>query len=345
MQIVYITNRPQIFNETLLQVLQFIDFVESAIVVCPESCCNEIIHTDRIHIDILIEDDLIGNVTHEFTKADHQSRNYLLRAKLVDCPLVQDEFIMSDDDSRPITDIKLVHYKLRGKYRSYYFYDLSRWKYVSTDFDHGQRVTGAILRYLDLPVLSYASHMPQIINKKIYAESVRFFEKYAMKYPLDEWSTYFNFAHKYFVSSFCAPEAFRTLCWPDYPGTWPYYIRPSRYLFENYYPHMYSVDALFEGLSPCPKREEIAQETIEKIIRLDNIESGRMKFRLSAQDPWRRKSLKHAIASRIGHAVKKTLDVLLLEERTSLLAVQKWMEETIASSPDSKPDSKEIPKR
>ena len=326
MQIVYISNRPDILNDTLKQVEKFMPFVDSAVVLCPVACKGQISVLETIPVEILFEEDLLHDAIQNISVLDHQTRNYLLRAKLIETEYVHDEFIMSDDDNRPIADVTLQDYKLNGKYRNYYFYDLEKWKYRLTDFDHGQRVTGILLRYLGLPHLSYASHMPQLINKEIFRESAVFFEKYAGKYPLCEWSTYFNYAHGYHSSEFSEPEAFRTLCWPDFPGTWPYYVRPGHFLFENYHPEMYEPGALFEGLSACPDKAETDLVTLEKLIRLDQVEAGRMKFSLHPCDPWRKKSFLHCLAVMAGRPFKKMLDTLMLEDKSARLSIERQLQ-------------------
>lgn len=326
MQIVYISNRPDVLNDTLKQVEKFMPFVDSAVVLCPMTCKGQIIAPDTIHVEILFEEDLLQGAIRNLSVLDHQTRNYLLRTKLIKTAYLHDEFIMSDDDNRPIADVTLQDYKLDEKYRNYYFYDLEKWKYRLTDFDHGQRVTGLLLRYLGLPHFSYACHMPQLINKEIFKESAAYFEKYGGKYPLCEWSTYFNYAHGYHSSDFSEPEAFRTLCWPDFPGTWPYYVRPAHFLFENYHPHMYAPGALFEGLSACPDKTETDLVTLEKLIRLDQVEAGRMKFSLHPCDPWRKISLMHRFAVMAGRPFKKLLDILMLENKSTMLSIERQLQ-------------------
>ena len=325
MQIVYISNRPDVLNETIKQVEKFMPFVDSAVVLCPALCKGQIITPDKIHVEILLEEDFRQGTGRNLSVLDHQSRNYLLRTKLIETEYVHDEFIMSDDDSRPIADVTLQDFKNNEKYRSYYFYDLEKWKYGATEFDFGQRVTGILMRYLGLPHLSYASHMPQLINRKIFRESAAYFEKYAWKYPLCEWSTYFNYAHKHHASAFSKPEAYRTLGWPDFPGTWPYYVRPAHFLFENYHPDMYASGALFEGLPASPDKAEADLATLEKLIRLDQLEAGRMKFSLHRYDPWRKKSFLHRFAAAAGHPLKKMLDILMLEDKSAMLSIEKQL--------------------
>lgn len=43
-------------------------------------------------------------------------------------------------------------------------------------------------------LLSYSSHAPQIINKTIFKETVSEFFETGLRKPIDEWSTYFNYA-------------------------------------------------------------------------------------------------------------------------------------------------------
>ncbi len=273
MQLIYISTRPSILNETLCHVQHFMPFIDEVIVLAPEEKLalvdSTIFPTTKFSDELL----LIEKFKH-FQKLDHQSKNYLLRSLLVHRSEVNDEFIMSDDDARPLRDISLDTFKSEEGYQSYFYYDLAAWKFGFGDFDRGQQTTYKILSFLGLPHLSYASHMPQIINKSILQEAGNFFSAYSANYPLCEWSAYFNYAQSRHNNLFLPPKPFRTLCWPDCPTCWPHYVKPEQPLFENFSPMLYERGQPFYGLPTELDRETQTAMSVEKIIRWYEYELG-----------------------------------------------------------------------
>jgi hypothetical protein len=324
MQLVYISNRPAILNNTMLQVSRYMPFIDSLVVICPGNI-KEQFHTPTENISLLVipEEEFIENSYHDFNALNHQSKNYWLRTTMIKHETIQPEFIMSDDDSRPIKQIAIDEFKQGGKYRRYYFYDLDFWYFSSSDFDRGQRITNIILQHYHMEHLSYASHMPQIINRDIFLEAADFYRSHAVKYPLCEWSTFFNYAAMHYPDFFLSPEQYRTLGWPDYPCTWPYYVRPTRIIFENYYPSMYRKNGLFHGLNELPSPEETDEVTIEKKVRLAELEAGRIKMQLHPKDPWRRKTIGHHLATKMAYLTKNWLRLQNIEQETLLMNIQK----------------------
>ncbi len=285
MQIVYLSNRPEILQVTLERVRLFLPFVDEVLIVAPESTHKSIKYPPSLNIVVLSDEELIDG--RDKKNLDHQSLNYALRSALADHSAVNEEFIMSDDDARPIRPVTLNLFKHKGKYNNYYFYDLAEWRSRSCAFDLGQQTTYQILNYFGYSHLSYASHMPQIINKSILKETAKTFEKQANRCPLCEWSTYFNYGHRHHPALFHPPRPFQTLCWPEFPGAWPYYVRPERYSFENYYPGLYAPRALFSGLAPAPDPAEADTVNIEKIHRWHQAQIGALHLDVFKTDnPW-----------------------------------------------------------
>ena len=89
---------------------------------------------------------------------------------------------------------------------------------------------------------------------------------------------------------------------------------------------MYAPGALFEGLSACPDKTETDLVTLEKLIRLDQVEAGRMKFSLHPCDPWRKISLMHRFAVMAGRPFKKLLDILMLENKSTMLSIERQLQ-------------------
>ena len=266
MQIIYISNRPQQLVDTLQQVAQFMPFIKKALVCMPDALIQKFtLPAHALPTKIIAESEILdAKELTELPLLDHQRRNYLLRSRLINHAAVDERFILSDDDARPLKNMTEKQYLKNGKYRHYFFYQLNRWNNNQTEFDVGQISSGAVLNYLGLPSLSFASHMPQIIDRELFKESTAFFESYAKDYPLCEWSTYFNYAYAKHQHRFCEPEAYLTLCWPEHPLAWQPFVTPSDYVFENYTPTCYASKGVFSGISQAP--EKSARLNIKKII-------------------------------------------------------------------------------
>ena len=180
MQIVYLSNRPDVLRDTLSSVDRFMPFVDEVVIVIPGSAQSEFDYVKDLSPARFIHDESLLRANRQ--SRDHQIRNYLLRTALSEHPSIAEEFIMSDDDYRPLATVDPAIFRENGKYHSYYFYDLADWAYNETDFDIGQQNTCQVMKYLTAyPHLSYASHMPQIIRKDILGESKKRFSTYSAR--------------------------------------------------------------------------------------------------------------------------------------------------------------------
>lgn len=275
MQIVYISNRPETAVETLGHVAGLMPFVTQAVVVCPAALIDRFRAPAPPEVVVLDEAIVLGERRARFeATSDHQARNWLLRASLARSGEIREEFIMSDDDSRPLVEIPLDRYKESGRYHSYYFYDLAKWRPRATDYDVGQHRTRALLAGEGLPTLSYSSHMPQILSKRILAEVVSWFEEKSggELWPVDEWSLYFNYAQRRYPALFHPPRPFRTLCWPALPTDWEYDVRPPAFELENFYPHLYQEGGIFAGIPRRFDAREQPSRTRMKIERRQELQ-------------------------------------------------------------------------
>jgi hypothetical protein len=271
MQAVYISNRPTIFADTLHQVALFMPFIDEVVVCVPDNQKQAFQALSSIMpIKVIAESAVLSREEFiNFNDIDHQRRNYLLRSRLVTSDTIDAQFIMSDDDARPLKKITKEAFIKNDRYRRYYFYDLALWNNNQTEFDAGQISTYAILDYENLEHLSYASHMPQIIDKNLFIEANGFFAEHQKHYPLCEWSTYFNFASEKHPQRFHQPEAYATLCWPEHPLAWNLFIAPNGFSFENYTPSLYQGNNRFANYLVKPKELEIRtqqNQNIQKII-------------------------------------------------------------------------------
>jgi hypothetical protein len=275
MQAVYISNRPTIFAETLQHIALFMPFIKAIVVCVPDKQIQAFqAITSTIPVQVVAEGAVLSDEEiSSFSNLDHQRRNYLLRGRLVRSDKVDAQFIMSDDDARPLKPITLDTFIKDGRYRRYFFYDLASWDSNQTKFDAGQIATYAVLQHERLEHLSYASHMPQIIDKDLFIEAGEFFAEHQKNHPLCEWSTYFNYASEKHPQKFHQPEAYTTLCWPEHPLSWKLFVAPNDFSFENYTPSLYQNNNPFANVlvkrkeqGAEPKEQEMGTQNIQKII-------------------------------------------------------------------------------
>ena len=267
MQIVYISNRPAQLKETIAHVEYYMPFITDGVVVCPQSQHSDFSNIEsNINFVIISENEILGKKFDSFQHLDHQKKNFLLRTETARYPAIKSEYIMSDDDARPLKPITLDHYKQSDRYHSYYFYDLEDWRFGFNEFDVGQQNTCQVLKYFDLPHLSYASHMPQIINRDIFLEMAELFSNISQDYAVCEWSTYFNYAQSKYPEKFHQPGPFQALCWPDFPTSWPHAIQPETYYFENFTATLYENGQPFNGITTRFSNENQDKLNLEKIL-------------------------------------------------------------------------------
>ena len=296
MQIIYISNRPDLLNPTLRQVSVFMPFIKEVLVLSPAEQHAKIECPASLRLTLL-SDDLFDDVFSNSTlRNNHVFRNYLLRVKLLQREEVAEEFIMSDDDYRPVRPVEPEFFKKDGKYRSFYFYDLADWTANATEFDRGQQATYVLLNYFQFSTLCFASHMPQMINKQLFQEAANFFASHAKTYPICEWTSYFNYQQKYHPEQFHAPEPYQTLAWPELPLIWPYYVKPLRYTFENFYATLYKPEGVFDGLAECPNLKNYDAVNLSKLQLLYQIEIGRLELPYHEKDPLRKGLLRSLLA-------------------------------------------------
>ena len=80
---------------------------------------------------------------------------------------------MSDDDYRPLHTIAPDLFVKNGKYQAYYCYNLRDWTGTAgmpTSFDRCMFRTAEFLREHQYPRKLYASHQPQVIDKRIFLQ-------------------------------------------------------------------------------------------------------------------------------------------------------------------------------
>ncbi len=272
MQIVYISNRPAVFRDSFGYVEAFMRFLDSHLVFCPADQIDQF-RAISPKLSVLDEAELLGDRAGEFrATTDHQKTNYMLRSLLPRHASVAAEFLVSDDDYRPLRPIAENYFREAGKHRLFYFYAAEKWESVisrkrRTSYDLGILNALRVLRGEGLTTFVFSSHMPQIFHRDIVAASADFFAPFlADGNALPEWETYGNYALARFPERFHAPVPFTVLGWPDKPH-WPWYVEPARFDFENYYPSAYAENGLFFGLPATFDSATHEKATAEKIRR------------------------------------------------------------------------------
>lgn len=268
-QIFILSARPDELMKLFPYIERYMGFIRKILVACPAFVRDELVqfYQGSIQLDFLTDEENLGNTP---LPEDHETRNFLLRARAMRSPKLDTCFLMYDDDYRPLVDIQVSDYMGDDYYRAYYFYDLLEWQgdaQKPSSFDRGMYKTKCFLLRHGYPTLQYSSHMPQIIDKRIYLEMLAAHP--GMEYEgYDEWSTYFNYAAAHYPQYFRS-EVYKTLCWPGAPTDWDCMFLPREYLFENYYPVLYEKGRIFQDCA-----DDLAVETergkIHKILARHN---------------------------------------------------------------------------
>ncbi len=254
MQLVLLSARPAMLAGTLRHVHAHLPWVDDLLVIAPARMRSSI---DAV---VLTDEELLGGAG----PSDHASRNYALRAALATRDEVADVFLMGDDDNRPLVELPETTFVRDGRYRRYAYGHLDDWDRTATSFDVSQHASRAVLGLHGMPRVSYASHMPQAIDKAMLAEVVALLAPAAARHPLDEWTTYFNAAGALHPDRFEDPEPYVTLGWPDDSATWQAVRDPGAFLFENTFLEHYAAGAVFDGIDPDDTSYDAA---LDKVVR------------------------------------------------------------------------------
>lgn len=247
-QVVFLSARPAPLLATLPFIEAFMPFITELVVCCPAHMAD-FLHEQykgRLHLTTITDDALLAG---RQLPPDHSTRNFFLRCLAMEQSTIDDEFIMCDDDYRPMHPLTEEVFYRDGKYIGYYFSDIAQWKFhitalFSYDFCHFR--TLHFLRSHGYPTLQYSAHQPQLINKVWYREMLRQYPDIRVK-GYDEWSTYFNYCAAVHADQY-QPKPYVTLSWPPVGGENKGVTQPD-YLFENYYAENYDAGRPFAGLS------------------------------------------------------------------------------------------------
>jgi hypothetical protein len=273
MQILFLSNRPEILDETLGYFRAHMDWAREFVVISPRG--RTLVAPDVRSID---EDELLAaGERSALAGLGHGPRNTMLRRAVLERAVLErgglDEVvIMSDDDYRPIADVPLTDFVDQGRLHGYVSHDLATWRRAKTSYDHTQRYALAAMLLWGYPHLGYGSHMPQAIHRGVFGEANRSWDKLADgidrlgsdRYGIDEWSLVNNWGRANHPELFWTPRSYRTLGWPQFPHQWRRSIRPDRIQFENFDPAMYAPGNLFEGIpTACDPAEDLSRALVK----------------------------------------------------------------------------------
>ena len=258
-QMVCLTARNDDILATLPFIEAFMPFIEELVLCTPDANVDELKanYHGRLHLQFLTDSQILdGRKLPE----DHGTRNFFLRALALKNPVIDDVFIMTDDDYRPLREIQQTDFIRDGKYLAYYSYDLQQWhgSYGAlTSFDRQQMRTCEFLLENGYPTRMYASHQMQVIDKRIYNEMTTRYAEVIDK-GLCEWATYFNYAMVQYPGMF-ESVPYVSMGWPGAITDWDLYVQPKDFLFENHYSVLYEEGQVFAGL-----REDFHEKTREE---------------------------------------------------------------------------------
>lgn len=262
-QIVFLSARPAPILATLPYIEKFMPFITELVVCCPDFMADYMHenYRGRLKLTTVTDDQLLNG---RKLPPDHSTRNFFLRCLAMELDQLDDEFIMCDDDYRPLQPLTEEVFFKDGKYRGYYFSDISKWHYMVPKFysyDYCHFRTLKFLKNNGYPTYQYSSHQPQVINKLWYRELLAKYPEISRK-GYDEWSTYFNYCSVEHSEHY-EPLPYVTLSWPNIGGETKGVIQ-KEYLFENFYEDNYNIGRPFNGLTKNFFTEEIALKDNER---------------------------------------------------------------------------------
>lgn len=288
-QIVMLTARNDDILATLPYIDKFMPFITEMVICCPDKNVDELKqkYNGRLELKFITDSQALAGKS---LPEDHAMRNFFLRCIIFSNPIIDDVFIMSDDDYRPLHIIDQDTFVKNGRYQAFYCHDLKEWQGTygnPTSFDVSMKRTRDFLSANGFPTMMYSSHQMQAIDKRIFNEMVE-------KYPeittqgLCDWSAYFNYGiHAY-------PDMFETvpyvsMGWPGARSDWDLYVQPSEFIFENHYSVLYEKGRVFEGFSE-EYYDGIESENMKKVMlfsrEIQKQMESREVYRSYCEDYW-----------------------------------------------------------
>ena len=269
-QLFIISIRIPDFLETIKYYELFMPYITKVLIITQQKLINDFksLYKGNLTLEFIPDEELMPNLIK-----DHLKRNFYLRTKALSSSKLDNQFIMADDDNRPIKPIPKTYFTEKGKDKLYYFYtDISKWagskEGIPSSFDLGQYSAYNFIKKHNWTKYMFASHEPQIIRKEIYLKALKEFPD-AYEIPIDEWTFYGNYVMKFHSKQFIFLK-FTTILWPEMPTDWLMEFLPDKIYFENYYHEPYQKGRIFQNLY-TEINENVDINTFEKEERFYKI--------------------------------------------------------------------------
>ena len=244
-QMVMLSARTEDFLRSLPFIEYYMPFIQEVVLCCPDAMESEVSsrYTGRLQIRYLTDSVILGGSE---LPTDHAARNIFLRAKAISHAIIDEVFLMSDDDYRPLQEIQMQSFFENNKFKAYYVGDLRTWKGTQgnpTSFDISMWKCRDFLLEQGYSTYMFDAHMPQIICKSLFLEMLEQFPQ-ILNGAASEWSGYFN----YLVSAY--PQLIEiypyvTMDWPGFLEDWNTEVKRPEYLFENFYDVVYEEQEVY----------------------------------------------------------------------------------------------------
>ncbi|MBR0085409.1 MAG: glycosyltransferase, partial [Lachnospiraceae bacterium] len=247
-QVFMISARQEDLERSLPFIENHMPFIKELVLLTPDDKVEGIreAYHGRLKVHFLTDSQVCAGIP---LPKDHQKRNFFLRQRAIRQDIMDEVFIMADDDARALYPIDDTFFREDGKYNIYYFYNAVDWhgrQREQTSYDIGQHKFADFAVRKGMPTYQFSAHMPQVIEKKSYIEMLDTFLD-----PEDdvaeEWDIYLNYMllrHPAKVNA----KPYVTLSWPATPYDWETWVKQPEFVFENFYDHMYET-GIFRGLS------------------------------------------------------------------------------------------------
>lgn len=238
-QMVILSARADDFLRSVPFIEAFMPFIQEIVLCCPDRMEEEVRsgYSGRLKIHYLTDGRILGGMP---LPEDHAARNIFLRSMALRHDIIDQVFLMGDDDYRPLQMIDREIFCCGGKHIAYYVKDIRDWKGTQgskTSFDVSMDKCRDFLTEQRLPTYMFDAHMPQIICKSFFLEML---EKYPqiMEGAASEWSGYFNYVLAAYPDM-VEVRPYVTMDWPGFPEDWDTQTTRDEYLFENFYDVVY----------------------------------------------------------------------------------------------------------
>lgn len=246
-QMVMLSARAEDFLRSLPFIEHFMPFIREIVLCCPDAMEEEVRrgYGGGLRITYLTDSVLLNGCA---LPSDHAARNIFLRTKAIQNDIIDEVFLMSDDDYRPLKEIDAEFFYKNGRFQAYYLGDLRRWKGTqgnATSFDISMWKCRDFLLEQGYSTYMFDSHMPQIIDKSLFLEMLGQYPQIA-EGAASEWSGYFN----YLASEYPGLVDIRpyvTMDWPGFLEDWNTEVKRPEYLFENFYDVVYEEQEVYRG--------------------------------------------------------------------------------------------------